>query len=253
MFNKKIVPLEKMIRRGPINDGSLSWPPLLSGTLVKRYKRFLAEIELDSGETVVAHCPNSGSMKTCCEPGRPVYVSHDDSPKRKLHYTWQLIRMEDSLVGVNTLVPNRLVWAAIAAGAVSGFPRDYAISREVTVAPGSRLDLLLSGPAGDRCYIEIKNCTLVENRVARFPDAVTQRGAKHLETLQDLVARGHRCVMFYLVQRTDAAKFAVAGDIDPVYETKFFQAVRSGVEIMAYDVNIDLTGIRLNRKLEIYT
>lgn len=232
-------------------NSGLPWPPLLRGTLVKRYKRFIAEVTLRNGRVVKAHCPNSGSMQACCQPGRPVYLSRSDNPKRKLKYTWELIEMPDSLVGVNTLVPNRLVAHAILAGQVSALAGYKALAREVKVGDHSRIDICLSSDQGQRCYVEVKNCTLVENGRACFPDAVTTRGLKHLHDLQNLVQAGHRAVMFYLIQRMDACSFAPADHIDPAYGQALRTAVKNGVEIVTYDVKIDLAQIRLNAPIDV--
>ncbi len=234
----------------PPSNAAISWPKLIKGTLVKRYKRFLADVVLDGGQRVTAHCPNSGSMKGCSEPGRTVYLSAHNSPKRKLPYTWEIIDMGTSLVGVNTLVPNRLVRDAIAAGLIRGLGGYEDIKTEIRYGTNSRVDVLLR--SGNRlCYVEVKNCTLVENGVALFPDAVTTRGLKHLVDLQEEVRRGHRAVMFYLIQRMDAEIFAPADRIDPAYAEELRKAVKNGVEILAYDVCIDLKKICLNRQLQV--
>jgi sugar fermentation stimulation protein A len=228
-------------------DANLKWPPLIPGTLIRRYKRFLADVKLENGRTVTAHCPNTGSMKGCSEPGRTVYVSFHDDPKRKLNYTWQLIRMPDSLVGVNTLVPNRLVEQSIRSGTIHEFGFAKEIRREVAVGNRSRIDLRLLDAAGRACYIEIKNCTLVEDGIARFPDAVTSRGVKHLFELERLRADGHRCFMFYFVQRMDARTFTPADHIDPEYGAALRRVSGRGVDVLVYDVEVDLDGIRLRR------
>ena len=227
----------------------LSWPELIRGTLVKRYKRFMADVELDDGGQVTAHCPNSGTMRACSEPGRPVYLSFHDNPKRKLKYTWEIIHMPDSLVGVNTLVPNRLVKQSIEDGLVKELTGYDRVRAEVKTGEGSRLDLLLEKNGKKKCFVEVKNCTLVDNRMARFPDAVTARGRKHLLELQRLVRRGNRGVMFFLVQRMDADSFRPADDIDPAYGEELRKAYQNGVEILVYDVSIDLRSIRLHRAL----
>ena len=154
----------------------LLWPELIPGTLIRRYKRFLADVRLDTGQTVTAHCPNSGSMKACCQPGQPVFLSYHDNPKRKLKYTWELIQMPGSLVGVNTQVPNRLVAQAISSGMVEELTGYETVRREVKAGEGSRIDILLTSPNRRDCYVEVKNCTLVTDAVATFPDAVTVRG-----------------------------------------------------------------------------
>jgi sugar fermentation stimulation protein A len=230
-------------------DG-LEWPPIVPGTLIKRYKRFLADVKLNDGTVVTAHCPNTGSMKGCSEPGRPVYLSFHDNPKRKLKYTWQLIEMPTSLVGVNTLVPNRLVFKSVKAGVVPELAGYEAVEREVKVSDHTRLDLALTSDKKSRCYVEIKNCTLVNDGVASFPDAVTTRGLKHIIELEALVDSGYRGVMFYFIQRMDATVFKPADQIDPEYGTGLRRAVRGGVEILVYDVSIDLKGIRLNRRIQ---
>ncbi|QTA90580.1 DNA/RNA nuclease SfsA [Desulfonema magnum] len=227
----------------------LTWPALIPGTLIRRYKRFLADVKLESGEVVTAHCPNSGTMKECCDPGNPVYLSYHDNPKRKLKYTWELIRMSTSLVGVNTLVPNRLVFKSVDQGRVKELRGYDTVNREPRVGSHSRLDLLLKKGENDACYVEIKNCTLVKDGIACFPDAVTSRGLKHLVELQNLVSSGYRCVMFYLIQRTDAKIFRPADHIDPAYGKELRRAVNHGVEIMAYDVRINLERICLNNKI----
>ncbi len=227
----------------------LDWPQLIPGTLVKRYKRFMADVKLANGEIVTAHCPNSGSMQECCEPGRQVYLSIHDNPRRKLKYTWELIEMPTSLVGINTLIPNRLVFQSIASGIVKELKGYDRITREVRTKKNTRLDILLTKGDSDRCFVEIKNCTLVKDGVAFFPDAVTSRGLKHLVELQELVSSGFRCVMFYLIQRRDARIFQPADHIDPAYGKELRQAAGLGVEILAYDVRIDLKTVSLNRNI----
>jgi sugar fermentation stimulation protein A len=224
------------------------WPELISGTLVRRYKRFLADVKLENGDLVVAHCPNSGSMASCSEPGRTVYLSRQDLTHRKLKFTWELIQMPDSLVGVNTLIPNRLVYGAVVHGEVEELKGYDRISREVKVGEHSRLDLMLQGALGT-CFVEIKNCSLVENHVALFPDAVTERGLKHLVEMQRLMKTGNRCAMFFLIQRMDAVSFQPAIHIDPAYGRELVQAFNKGLEILVYDVVVDLKHIRLNRRV----
>jgi sugar fermentation stimulation protein A len=229
-----------------LSDGVLRWPPLIRGTLISRYKRFMTDVRLRNGHVVTAHCPNSGSMAACCEPGRPVFLSRHNSPARRLKYTWELIDMPGSLVGVNTSVPNRLARAAILAGQVAELEGYDTVQTEVRYGQNSRVDLLLE--TGDkRCFVEIKNCTLVEDRAAYFPDAVTERGLKHLVELQREVKRGNRAAMFYIIQRMDAEVFRPADHIDPAYGRELRKAFKNGVEMVAYDVAIDLETIRLNR------
>ena len=228
--------------------GRLRWPKLIKGTLLRRYKRFLADVRLGNGHVVTAHCPNSGSMLACSEPGRPVYLSRHNNPKRRTQYTWELIDMPMSLVGVNTLVPNRLVKASVSAGGVPELAGYDRVRTEVKYGHNSRIDILLERGAR-RCFVEVKNCTLVEKQVACFPDAVTSRGLKHLVELQRQVHEGHRGVMFFLVQRMDARVFRPADHIDPAYGNELRKAFKKGVEILVYDVSLDPGGIELRSGL----
>jgi len=240
----------KVIKNEPVSKSpGLCWPELTSGTLVKRYKRFLADVKLKSGELVTAHCANSGTMKECSETGRTVYLSFHDNPKRKLKYTWEMIEMPTSLVGVNTLVPNRLVKKSIEDGRVEQLRGYDNVKAEVKVSSSSRLDLMLTKEDREKCFVEIKNCTLVKEEIAYFPDAVTTRGQKHLVELQRLVKDGNRGVIFFLVQRMDAKAFSPADDIDPAYGKELRKAKRNGVEVMVYDVIIDLNKIVLGKKI----
>lgn len=229
--------------------GGLLWGPLVSGRLIKRWKRFLAEVRLNDRSVITAHCPNTGSMLECSQPGQPVYLSHHHNPVRRLPYTWEIIDMPGSMVGVNTVVPNRLVRAAVGAGlvpALAGYGRSQA---EVRASARSRLDLMFTSPDRRPCYVEVKNCTLVIEGRACFPDAVTTRGRRHLDELGRLVGQGARGVIFFLVQRMDATKFSPADHIDPDYGRALRQALAAGVEVMAWDVLISQTRIDLHRKL----
>ncbi|SPD73428.1 Sugar fermentation stimulation protein homolog [uncultured Desulfobacterium sp.] len=232
------------------HEGLLEWPRLIGGTLIKRYKRFLADVRLKNGHVVTAHCANSGSMLECSAPGRPVYLTRHDSPNRRLRYTWEMIEMPSSLVGVNTMVPNRLVRVSIESGKIRELTGFDSIRSEVRYGENSRVDLLLE-QGNHRCFVEIKNCTLVSDGVAYFPDAITSRGLKHLVELQNQIRSGNRCVMFYLIQRMDAKLFRPADHIDPAYGMELRRAVNNGVEILAYDVQMDLNGIKLNKTIPI--
>lgn len=229
----------------------LPWPPLIPGTLIRRYKRFLADVRLTDGTVVTAHCPNSGKMTACCEPGRPVWISRRDNPRRKLKYTWELIEMSDSMVGVNTAVPNRLVADSIAAGAIPELAGYDAVRREVKVGERSRIDIRADGPKRRLCFVEVKNCTLVEGGVAAFPDAVTVRGLKHLHELRTLAADGSRALIFFLIQRMDARVFRPADEVDPAYGAGLREVLADGVEALAYDVRVDLRCIRLRGRLPV--
>ena len=237
-------------RSRPAPTPDIPLPPLIPGRLIKRYKRFLADVVLEDGREVTAHCPNSGRMLACSDPGRKVYLSYHDNPKRKLKYTWELIDMPASLVGVNTLLPNRLVAEAIKGQAIPALTGYSDIRREVKVGDHSRLDIRLDDVQNGTCYVEVKNCTLVEDGVARFPDAVTARGRRHLAELARLVEAGHRAVMFFLIQRMDAAHFQPADDIDPDYGRELRRVHDAGVEIMAWDVRIDLRAVTLNQPVQ---
>jgi len=232
-------------------ENGLNWGRLVRGTLIRRYKRFLADVRLDDGSEVTAHCPNTGSMRGCSESGRPVWLSLHDDPRRRYPYTWEIIEMPGSLVGVNTGVPNRLVKAALLTGAIEPLAGYESVRSEVKSSQGTRLDLLLEAPHRPACYVEVKNCTLVEGGLACFPDAVTRRGRKHLDELADIVGRGERGVSFYLVQRMDAERFRPADHMDPEYGRALRRAVGLGVEALVYDVRMDLNRIELNDRLPV--
>ncbi len=224
--------------------------PLYPGTLIRRYQRFLADVMLDSGETVTAHCPNSGSMKGCAVPGYRVLLSRSANPRRKYCYTWELVEVDGSWVGINTGLPNRLVAEAIRERKVPELAGYSEIRPEVRYGEHSRIDLLLSGPAG-LCYVEVKNVTLVEGGRALFPDSVTERGQKHLRELMREVASGNRGVIFFVVQRGDADAMAPADTIDPEYGRLLRRAAGSGVEAMAWQARVEPEEIVLYRRLEV--
>lgn len=229
--------------------------PLLKGRLTKRYKRFMADVELDDGATVTAHCANSGSMLSVNEPGAEVWLSPARNPDRKLKYTWEMIRIGRSLVGINTSHPNALVAEAIQAGKVAELTGYADLRREVKYGKNSRIDVLLEDPKKGLCYVEVKNVTmrrdLTKGAPVEFPDGVTARGAKHLVELSDMVADGHRAVMFYLVQRGDGnAGVTIARDIDPGYGEALDAARKHGVEIVAYGCKLTPTSITLAKPLE---
>ncbi|MFZ0391511.1 MAG: DNA/RNA nuclease SfsA [Calditrichia bacterium] len=224
--------------------------PLYKGILIRRYKRFLADVLLETGETVTAHCPNSGSMKGCYETGQPVLLSRAANPKRKLPFTWELSRMGGHWIGINTARPNLLVREAIENKIVRELQGYDLIRPEVPYGENSRIDLLLEGSAG-RCYVEVKNVTLTDGNCARFPDSVTVRGQKHLRELQKMKAEGHRAVIFFVIQRPDADTFAPADAIDPEYGKLLRQAVAAGVEALAYQARISPVEINITHQLPI--
>jgi sugar fermentation stimulation protein A len=224
--------------------------PLLPATLVKRYKRFLADVVLPSGETVTVHCANPGSMLGLSAPGAQVWLSLSANPKRKLAHSWELIEVDlgggAELVGINTSHPNALAAEAIASGAIPELAGYATIRREVRYGKGSRVDFLLEGPARAACYLEIKNVHLMRRAgLAEFPDAVTKRGARHLAELAGMAANGARAVMLYLIQIGSARRFTLARDIDPAYGKAFDTARRAGVEAIAYRCGITREGIEL--------
>lgn len=214
---------------------------LTEGRLIKRYKRFLADVELPGGDVVVAHCANSGSMLGCKEPGSRVLLSPNRNPKAKLDWRWEMVDVDGALVGINTSHPNGIVADAIAAGTIPELSGYSAQRREVKYGVNSRIDILLEEPG--LCYVEVKNVTLKVGDEAQFPDAVTTRGAKHLRELMDMVDEGHRAVMFYLVQRGDCKSFAPAEHIDPAYASGLREAAEKGVELLCY--TCDLTPERI--------
>lgn len=226
-------------------------PSLLEGRLVKRYKRFLADVELTDGSIVTAHCPNSGSMKGCDRSGAPVRLSRSPNPDRKLPYTWELVQIDGCWVGLNTMLPNRLAEEAILDGAVVELQGYERLRREVPYgSERSRIDLLLEGKLG-RCFVEVKNVTLVEGGLALFPDAVTARGQKHLRELMEVVRNGDRGVILFTVQRGDGRAVAPADAIDPTYGRLLREAVASGVEALAYRAVVEPEEIRLSERLEV--
>ena len=228
--------------------------PLVRGTLVHRYKRFLADVTLDNGELVVAHCANPGSMIGLTSPGAEVWLSPNPNPKAKLDWRWELVRVEDLLVGISTAHPNGIVAEAIEKGAVAeltGYPN---LRREVRYGRNSRIDILLEADGRAPCYVEVKNVNLRRSdgpypSAAEFPDSVTKRGAKHLDELTDAVAEGSRAVMFYLVQREDCDHFRIAADIDPQYASSLASARDGGVETICYTCRMSLEGIELDAPL----
>jgi sugar fermentation stimulation protein A len=210
--------------------------PLVPGKLIRRYKRFLADVELDGGITVMVHCTNSGSMKSCLEKGAPVYLSPSDVPTRKTKFTWEMIRINGTWVGVNTMVPNILAFEAIVNNQIEKLSGYTKVFREVKYG-NSRIDLMAEKEQ-EKCYIEVKNVTYKDGIFARFPDAVTSRGLKHLETLMEIKKSGVRAVMLYVIQRSDVSVFVTARDIDPIYSQALVKAHQEGVEIIPIMANI---------------
>lgn len=222
--------------------------PLVEGRLIRRYKRFLSDVELHTGEMVTAHCANPGSMLGLTTPGSRVWLSRSDNPKRKLAFSWELIEVDlgrgATLVGINTSSPNGAVASAIQNDLIPELTGYASLRREVRYGGNSRIDILLEDEARPPCYVEIKNVHLMrEAGLAEFPDSVTARGAKHLAALSQMAAASARAVMVYFVQRGDADAFALAEDIDPTYATAFRAAAASGVEALALVSSLSLEGL----------
>ena len=226
--------------------------PLLRGTLIRRYKRFLADVLLDDGAIVTAHCANTGSMLSLLEPDAIVWLSRSDNPKRKLQYTWELVTARGALVGINTSLPNKIVAASIASGAMPELSGYQTVRPEQKYGRNSRIDLLLQDSERPDCYVEIKSVTLSRQQgLAEFPDARTTRGQKHLKELSDVAAGGGRAVMLYLVQRDDCEQLALAKDLDPDYADGLADAQQAGVEVLCYACRVSPEGIYPVRKLEL--
>ncbi len=229
--------------------------PLIRGRLIKRYKRFLSDVELENGEIVVAHCANSGSMLSVKEANSEVWLSPARNPDRKLRYTWELIKVGKTFVGINTALPNAIVEEAINAGKIPELDGYENLRREVKYGKNSRIDILLEAPARPKCYVEVKNVTLKrgldKDDPVEFPDSVTTRGAKHLVELSDMVKEGHRSVMMYLVQRQDGDSFTIAGDIDPDYKAALNKAMAAGVEVLCYDCKLNTKGIEVSKPVKL--
>jgi sugar fermentation stimulation protein A len=230
--------------------------PLIPATLVKRYKRFLADVTLPSGETITVHCANPGSMIGLNAAGARVWLSKSANPKRKLAYSWELIEVDlgssAEFVSINTTHPNLLAAEALAAGAIPELAGYKTIRREVKYGNGSRVDFLLEDPARPPCYLEIKNVHMMRcPGVAEFPDAVTKRGAKHLHELSAMVRAGARAVMLYLAQIGSARTFVLARDIDPAYGRAFDAARAAGVEALARRCRVTRDGIEVAEAIPI--
>jgi sugar fermentation stimulation protein A len=223
--------------------------PLHSGILIKRYKRFLADIRLDDGKVITAHCPNSGSMKTCKTTGWRVLLSDSGNPKRRYPYTWEMVHNGICWIGINTGIPNKIVYEAISENKIPELAGYNNIRKEVLYGKNSRIDILLE-KGTEVCYIEVKNVTLVEeDGCYYFPDAVTERGRKHLQELMACVRQGQRAVMFFVIQRSDGSLFKPAAHIDPVYAETLKEAQQAGVELLAYRAEVSSEQITLNEKI----
>ncbi len=225
-------------------------PSLEPALLIKRYKRFLADVSLlETGETLTVHCPNSGRMTGVQTPGTQIWIRNSLNPNRKLTYTWEISQENGQLVGVNTHLPNLLVAEALAAQELDIFTSYTSFKREVACGKNSRIDFLLTNGQDTPCYLEVKNVHLNLDGKAAFPDAVTARGTKHLLELISLKEQGYRAIMLYIVQRSDLHCFTVAEEIDPVYALTLKKALQFGVEAFCYRCNVNIDGISLGSSL----
>jgi sugar fermentation stimulation protein A len=231
--------------------------PLIPGRLVRRYKRFLADVRLQDGETVLAHCPNPGAMLGLSDPGLRVWLRPSGEAKRKLAYSWALVEAEipgdddrSVLVGVDTLLPNRLMHEALLEGRLSAFAGYASIRREVRFGARSRADFLLEGEGLPRLWLEVKNCHLSRTKgLAEFPDCAAARSARHAGVLQDQAAQGDRAVLAFVVQREDCEVFSPAADIDPRFAEALRGAEAGGVEVLVYGCAMGLEGVAISRRL----
>ena len=225
--------------------------PLIPALLIRRYKRFLADVRLEDGREVTVHCANPGSMLGLATPGMRVWVEPNDDPKRKLRYGWRLVELPDGhFVGVDTGLPNRLVKAALHAGVIPGLPVYDTVRPEVKYGQNSRVDFVLGTSGQPDNYLEVKSVTLCRQPgLAEFPDSVTKRGAKHLADLAFMVAQGQHATLLYLVQRSDCSAVAVASDIDPGYAAAFAEARANGVVVLCIDCDVSPKEITLGRTI----
>jgi len=224
--------------------------PLIPARLCKRYKRFLCDARLADGRQVTAHCPNPGSMLSLLEADSEIWLAPTPGAKRKLPYSWELVRLKAALVGLNTGRANAVVAEALAAGRVAELAGYTSLKREVPYGRNSRIDFLLEDPERPPCYLEVKSVTMSRRAgLAEFPDSVTARGAKHLDELAEMAAAGARAVLFFLVQRDDCRAVGLAGDIDPHYAERFENALTAGVEAISYCCKVSTEGIELDRAL----
>lgn len=224
--------------------------PLVPGVLIRRYKRFLADVMLEDGREITAHCANPGAMLGLNDPGRKVWLEPNDDPRRKLRFAWRLTEIEGGFAGIDTGIPNRIVGEALRAGRVPALAEYTDFRPEVKYGLGSRVDFLATAEGLPDAYVEVKNVHLRrEADLAEFPDCVTARGAKHLAELSDMVAAGHRSIMLYVVQRTDCARMALAADLDPAYAAAFTAARAAGVEAVAHATRITREGVWLDAEM----
>ncbi|MCK0151819.1 DNA/RNA nuclease SfsA [Marivita sp. S6314] len=226
--------------------------PLVPGRLIKRYKRFLADVALSDGREITAHCANPGSMMGLAEPGMRVWLEPNDDPKKKLKFGWRLVEHDTGhFTGVDTSVPNRMLRTALEHKQVPGLDDFDTLRAEVPYGEKSRIDFLLSAAGRPDTYVEVKSVTLSRQAgLAEFPDSVTARGTKHLAELTEMVRLGHRAVMLYLVQRTDCSDMSLAADIDPTYARAWHTATQAGVETIAMGCQITPEEVTLGKPVQ---
>ena len=224
--------------------------PLVPATLLRRYKRFLADVVLEDGSELTVHCPNPGAMLGLNTPGLPAWLSISDNPKRKLSHTLELLEADGGLVGINTLLPNRLVAEALEAGTIPELAGYASVRREVKYGKASRVDFLLEDPARGRCWLEVKNVHLMRTPgLAEFPDCVAARSTRHLEELAEQVSAGDRAAILFVVQRSDCDRFASAADCDPAFAQALERVVANGVEFYVHCCDISTSEIRLSSRI----
>ena len=224
--------------------------PLERGVLVSRYKRFFADVMLDDGREITAHCPNPGAMLGLNTPGLPAWVSRSDNPKRKLAHTLELVEVDGGLVGINTMHPNRIVAEALAADAIPELTGYATHRREVRYGANSRVDFLLEHPERAPCWLEVKNCHLMRTPgLAEFPDCMAARSLKHLRELEAMVMAGDRAVALFVVQRTDCERFAACHELDPTFARGLDRAADAGVEVLIYACNVATSGIMVTHRM----
>ena len=224
----------------------------ISGKLIKRYKRFFADVQLDNTKQIVtAHCPNTGSMLGLLKEGNPVKLTKVDNKDRKLKFTLEIIKSGSANVGINTHRANRIVEEALISNKMTNLKRIVDLKREVKYGKNSRIDFLMNNNIGEQIYIEVKNVTLsLTKGIAEFPDAITERGSKHLQELQKIKNKKTRAVMLFLIQRDDCKYFQIAKDIDEKYNSNLKKAIKSGVEILCYSCTFDSNKIKIDKKIK---
>ena len=222
---------------------------LISGVFIKRYKRFFVDVQIEN-KVITAHCPNTGSMKGLLKEGNKVWLSKSNNPDRKLKYTLQIIEDDSSKVGVNTHLTNKIVLDALKNNLIKEFDKDITIKPEVKFGDNTRFDFLIT-KKDHKAFIEVKNVTLMRKpKIAEFPDAVTSRGAKHIEELIKASKKGYEIYIAFIIQREDCNQFTIASDIDPEYSKLLSKAVKKKLNILCYDCKFSSKGIKLNKKIK---